>query len=234
MPLSKEGIHTVNARDPKDLNVLFLSKKDNAYARRAADFVRRNFPQHLVFEGGRKDPLPEEVLNWKGDLLISFISSWIYPDRLLKNAALAAINFHPGSPEYPGTGCTNFAIYNGETEYGITCHHMNASVDSGNIILVKRFPVNAADTVYAVTQRCYRLIEESFYELMELIRRGQPLPVTNEAWKRKPFTRKQLDELCTITPDMSAEEIERRIKATTYKTPWAFTRINGHIFKLQA
>jgi methionyl-tRNA formyltransferase len=156
------------------------------------------------------------------------------PEQLLSNTAMAAINFHPGSPEYPGTGCTNFAIYNGAKEYGVTCHHMNTSVDSGKIITVKRFPLKETDTVYSVTQHCYKLIEENFYEIMKGILKGQPLPVTNEQWKRKPYTRKQLDELCTITPDMTEEEIRKRIKATTYKTPWAFTRIGNHIFKLQA
>lgn len=224
----------MNEKDPKEYNVLFLCKKDNEYAGRATAFVQQHFPVHTVFSGGRKDKLPADVLNWKGDLLISFISPWIYPASLLTSASVAAINFHPGSPEYPGTGCTNFAIYNGEKEYGITCHHMNATVDSGNIIQVKRFPVSEEDTVYGVTQHCYKLIEESFYEMMGLLLSGKPLPVTNEQWKRKPYTRKQLDELCTITPEMSEEEINRRIKATTYKTPWAFTRIGKHIFKLQA
>jgi hypothetical protein len=67
---------------------------------------------------------------------------------------------------------------------------------------------------------------------MNLILNGKPLPESVEKWKRKPFTRKQLDELCTITPDMSEEEIKKRIKATTYKTPWAFTKIGKYIFKL--
>lgn len=221
-------------KNPKDFRVLFLSKKDNEYAQRTSAFVREHFFQPLIFEGGRKDKLPEEVMTWTGDLLISFISSWIYPQQLLSNAAFAAINFHPGSPEYPGTGCTNFAIYNEAKEYGITCHHMKSTVDSGNIIVVKRFPINENDTVYSVTQHCYQLIEKTFYDIMKTILQGQPLPVTNEQWKRKPYTRKQLDELCHITPGMPEDEIQKRIKATTYKTPWAFTKIGNHIFKLQA
>ena len=221
-------------KDPKDLRILFLRKKDNQYAQRAEDFVRRHFQQPLIFAGGRKDQLPAEVLNWKGDLMISFITSWIYPGNLLSNADYAAINFHPGSPEYPGTGCTNFAIYNEVKEYGVTCHHMNAGVDSGKIIEVKRFPVKESDTVYSVTQHCYKLNEEIFYGIMNRILQGEPLPVTDEQCKRKPYTRKQLDELCAITPDMTEVEIKKRIKATTYKTPWAFTKIGKHIFKLQA
>jgi methionyl-tRNA formyltransferase len=223
---------STNTTEPKNYKVLFLRKKDNEYAQRAEDFIKANFQNVLVFSGGRKDKLPENVLNWKGDLMVSFISSWIYPKSLLENATVAAINFHPGSPEYPGTGCTNFAVYEGAKEYGITCHHMKATVDSGNIIQVKRFAIKEEDTVYTVTQQCYKLIEESFYEMMGLILKGQPLPLTNEAWKRKPYTRKQLDELCHIQPGMSEEEINKRIKATTYKTPWAFTKIGNRIFKL--
>lgn len=221
-------------KHPQDFKVLFLCKKDNVFAERAADYIRKNFNDPMVFAGTRKDPLPPEVLQWKGDLLISFISSWIIPVNLLNNASFAAINFHPGSPEYPGTGCTNFALYNGEKEYGVTCHHMKAVVDTGNIIAVRRFPLQADDTVYEVTQHCYQLIEELFYEIMQCIQNGQPLPASKENWSRKPYTRKQLDELCEIKPGMSEEEIERRIRATTYKYPWAFTRIGNRIFKLQS
>lgn len=220
-------------KQPKDLRVLFLCKNDNPYAQRAAEYLEANFSDVLIFQGNRKDPLPQHVLQWKGDLLISFISSWIIPGDLLNNARLAAINFHPGSPEYPGTGCTNFAIYNGEIEYGVTAHHMKQQVDTGNIIDVKRFPISASDSVYDVTQQCYRLIEESFYEVMELILHDQPLPLSTEQWKRKPYTRKQLDALCEIRPDMPPDEIDRRIRATTYRHPWAFTRIGNYVFKLQ-
>lgn len=221
-------------KNPKDFKVLLLRKKDNEYAARAEEYVRKHFINYQIFEGGRKDKLSTEVLNWQGDLMISFISSWIYPEALLKNASFAAINFHPGSPDYPGTGCTNFAFYEGAKEYGITCHHMNASVDAGKIIAVKKFSIKEKDTVYSATQNCYQLIEETFYELMDCILQGRALPVSDEKWTKKPYTRKQLDELCHIRPDMTKEEIEKRIKATTYKTPWAFTKIGDHIFKLQA
>jgi methionyl-tRNA formyltransferase len=222
------------SRHPQEFRVLFLGKKDNLFAERAADYITRHFRHPLIFFGTRHDKLPDEVLNWKGDIIISFISSWIIPATLLDNASLAAINFHPGSPEYPGTGCTNFAIYNGEKEYGVTCHYMKATVDTGNIIAVKRFALTEADTVFGVTQKCYGLIEELFYEIMDCILQGKPLPSSPEKWKRKPYTRKELDALCYISPDMPQDEIEKRIRATTYKGPWAFTRIGNKIFKLQS
>ena len=224
----------MKTKHPQSLRILFLGKKDNPFAGRAADYVRKHFKDPFIFIGDRRDKLPEEVLSWTGDILISFIGSWIIPESLLQNISIAAINFHPGSPEYPGTGCTNFAIYNGETEYGVTCHYMKASVDCGNIIAVKRFPITKDDTVFGVTQQCYQLIEIMFYEMMDAVLQGKDLPSSTETWKRKPYTRKELNELCYISPDMSAEEMEKRIKATTYRWPWAYTKIGNRTFILQS
>ena len=224
----------MKTKHPKPFRVLFLGKKDNLFAERAADFIRKHFQHPLIFIGDRHDKLSPEVLNWQGDLLISFIGSWIIPDTLLEQAAYAAINFHPGSPEYPGTGCTNFAIYNGEKEYGVTCHYMKATVDTGNIIAVKRFPLTNEDTVFGVTQQCYQLIESVFYEIMDCILQGNPMPASSEQWKRKPYTRKELNDLCYIRHDMTKEEVEKRIRATTYRWPWAFTKIADRIFILQS
>lgn len=146
---------------------------------------------------------------------------------MLESTGIAAINWHPGTPQYPGIGCTNFAIYNGESEFGITCHHMLAQVDAGNIIEVKRFPVKENDTVYSLTQKCYSLILPSFYRIVEKIFAHDPMPVSEEKWTRKPFTRKELDALTRITEDMEEEEIEKRIKATTFDRPWAFVEVKG-------
>ena len=104
---------------------------------------------------------------------------------------MAALNFHPGPPEYPGIGCTNFAVYDGANEFGITCHHMLSKVDTGDIIAVKRFPVFESDTVFTITQRCYSYIINLFYEIFYLLMNGKALPVSEEQWKRKPYLRKE-------------------------------------------
>jgi methionyl-tRNA formyltransferase len=144
---------------------------------------------------------------------------------------MAAINFHPGPPEYPGIGCTNFAIYNNADVFGITCHHMEAKVDTGDIVAVKRFPVFENDTVYSITQRCYSEILYTFYELLYLLMNGENLPASTEKWLRQPYLRKELNELCRLTTDMDREEIERRIKATTYLQPWAYLEVDEQIYK---
>jgi methionyl-tRNA formyltransferase len=207
------------------LKILFIGKADDHCSKMAADFLKTHFPNARIVYSKRDLPMPGDLMEWEGDLLISYLAQWIIPGRLLSKATMSAINFHTGSPDYPGIGCTNFAIYNGEKEFGITCHHMLERVDSGDIIAVRRFPVFEKETVFSMTQRCYAEIWHLFYELMSGLLQGKPLPLSQEKWTRKPYTRKQLNELCELTPDMSAEEKARRIRATTYGDKvWAYIR----------
>lgn len=197
------------------MTILFLSKP-KPFSEDAAELIKRHFNEAEVVFGNVNDPLPEYLLTKKFDYVISYISPWIVPKQILDNTEIAAINFHPGPPEYPGIGCTNFAIYNGETEFGITVHNMNEKADTGDIIIVERFPIFANDTVYSLTQRCYAYIYVSLIKLLPLILSSKPLPESDTCWKREPYTRKELNALCKITKDMSEDEIRRRIKATTY------------------
>ena len=206
-----------------DLKILFIGKADNFFAEVAAEFISQHFKNSTIVFSKRGEPFPEKLMQWQGDILVSYLAQWIIPGELITNASHAAINLHPGPPEYPGIGCTNFAVYNEEKEFGITCHHMLARVDSGPIIAVKRFPVFETDSVYSLTQRCYIEIVHLFFELMSGLLKGKPFPHSAEIWKRKPFKRKQLDELCQLRDDMSESEIQKRIKATTYGDKvWAY------------
>jgi len=214
--------------------ILFLGKKENEFTQQAAVYLQENCAYSTVFVADRNEVLPDYVLQWEGDYIISFISSWILPAELLAKAKIAAINFHPGSPEYPGTGCTNFAIYNNESTYGVTCHHMQTSVDTGNIIRVTRFEVDKDETVFSITQKCYTHLLQQFIEIFKVIANGETLPIADETWKRKAYTRKDLNALCEIKIDMPEEEIERRIKASTYQKAWAFIKVGKRVFTLQS
>lgn len=215
------------------MSVLFFGKmRDDYYCEKAIDFLTANVPESTIVLAAPGESFPEDFHNWNGDYVISYLSPWIIPEYLLKRAKIACINFHPGTPEYPGTGCTNFAIYNEEPIYGVMCHHMAKKVDSGKIIAVKRFPMFSTDSVYSLTQRCYAHMLTLFYDIVSMIIKGETLPVSNETWTRKSFRLSELNELKRITPDMSAEEIRRRVRAVTFPGyPGAYVEIGGERFE---
>ena len=217
------------------MNILILGKdRDDFYFQKALDFISQNFKDYTVVLAKQGEKLPQKVAAWQGDYLISYLCPWVIPAKLLDSVKVASINFHPGPPDYPGSGCTNFALYNEEKEYGVTCHHMAAEVDSGSIIAVKKFPILESDSVYSVTQRCYAYMLVLFYEIMSCIKLRQPLPESKEKWTRKAYRYKDLQKLKRIDPDMDDEEIKRRIRAVTYPGyGGAFIEINGERFEYQ-
>ncbi len=212
-------------------NCLFFGKEGDKFCALAEEYLKQVLPDTTFFIGKRGEPFPAKALDWEGNYIISYLAPWIIPKQLLSKAKKASINFHPGPPEYPGIGCTNFAIYNNEEEYGITCHHMEPSVDTGKIIAVRRFPIEKSETVYSLTQKCYSYIHSLFYDISTFIINGRMLPFCQEEWKRKPYTRSQLNDLCRIDYSMSAEEIKKRIHAVDFPgAPGAILELHGFRF----
>jgi methionyl-tRNA formyltransferase len=199
------------------MRILFIGKdREDIYFEQAKAFIVQNFPELEILLAAPGSRLPDAYTDWKGDYLISYLCPWVIPAKLINNLSKGAINFHPGPPQYPGSGCTNFAIYHEVAEYGVTCHYMSEKVDSGKIIAVRRFPVSAEDSVYAVTQRCYEHMLALFLEILSMIKDGRPLPDAGEQWSRNAYRLKDFHALRKITSDMDETEIRRRIRAAAY------------------
>lgn len=212
------------------MRILFLGKRGHWATEKAVEFLQTMPAKITLCTGARGDPMPEEAVYFNGDMIVSFSSPWIVPASM-RSRATWSINFHPGSPEYPGIGCTNFALYEGAETFGATCHHMADPVDSGPIIAVSRVPVFETDTVKILTDRTYFAMFGLFVSVMTEAFAG-PLPVSQETWTRKAFTRRQLDELCRCTPDMPADEIARRVRATVFPGyQGAYVEIGGQRFE---
>lgn len=215
-----------------------LSKKNNIFCDFAKAILLSYFSEKetITISGVVNTSIDEGLCMYKPDYIISFLSPWVIPKTLLNSAKIAAINFHPGSPDYPGTGCYNFAIYEKAIKYGITCHHMNEKVDTGDIIKVRYFDMAPNESVESLKLKSMNHMLLCFTEIIEMIYNNQDLPASQEKWKRKAFTRKQLDELCQIDLKNDDEnEINLKIRATYYpgaKGP--YVRINNNNFILQA
>ena len=71
-----------------------------------------------------------------------------------------------------------------------------------------------------------------FFEILDYIIKSNKLPECNEKWTKAPFTRKQLEELCVIIPNMSEKEVKRGIKATQFPgIPRAYIKL--YIYKFE-
>ena len=129
------------------MKILFFAKAGHWATEQCLEKLKQTGADFVLFKGARNDPFPE-INSIEGiDYVMSFSSQWIIPESVLSLARYASLNFHPGSPEYPGIGCTNFALYERETAFGVTCHHMHSKVDTGPIVKVNRFDIYENDSV---------------------------------------------------------------------------------------
>lgn len=217
-----------------NLRVLMFSKKDNAFCNYAEAILKSYFSENefLSVRGHTDDHFDDKLYLCRPEYTISFVSPWIIPQRLLDATQKAAINFHPGSPDYPGIGCYNFALYDENNRYGVTVHHMEEKVDSGQIIMTSYFNVSPYESVETLKLKAMNHLLYCFEKIMQCISKNEPLPKSNEKWRRKPFTRKEMLELFKINiPEVDENEIKKKIRAAKYPgAPGAFIEVSGHKF----
>ena len=222
-------------RPAAGMKVILLTKPDDrgdrAEATIRAIFANSSFViEVLRIEFGKKKPLEHD---FQCDWLISYVCPWVIPQRVLQQAR-HNVNFHPGPPDYPGTGCYNFALYNGETQYGVTAHEMKPKVDSGTIYAVRRFPILPDDSVDTLQDRADGIMFGLFEETLRKIAGGtNPVAADPpEQWHptKKATTSKDLDRLRVIPLDADDYEVARRARAMAhrrYPTGGACVELHG-------
>ena len=95
------------------------------------------------------------------DIIISVLYDKLFTHQELANKR--CYNFHPGIlPDYRGSGAYSWAIINEETEFGITLHHIDEGIDTGDIIEIQRFQIEPNDTSYTLHSRGAKITIDMF------------------------------------------------------------------------
>lgn len=202
-------------RRPRGVPRILLLTKQDRFSRLAHEIARGELGEILVCEGQIGDPEPPMLSSHTPDVLISFLSPWIVRKATLDRCGVA-INFHPGSADYPGTGCYNFALYEEAAEFGTVCHHMLPNVDTGAIIMERRFSVPPDATVESLKLLTMETMIDMFRDIVSGIAAGEPLPASGIQWSRRPFTRREMEALKVCCHSMPDAEVARRVRASVY------------------
>ncbi len=201
------------------MKILFFGQEGCSYSSDAFDYLQKLGYEITVFwSKERNEKIPQEILSWKGDYLFCFYSYAIIPQTLLDRVNVA-INFHPSSPEHPGSGMINWAIYNKSKQFGVTAHLINDKIDGGRILKVKRFNILDNDDIESLMSRTKFYYIILFYEIIqdllidnksidELLEIGK-----DEKWNGEPRKIKQVDKMSLIDINIEREELDMRIKS---------------------
>jgi natural product biosynthesis luciferase-like monooxygenase protein len=124
--------------------------------------VAENPSDWRKFEGG---PRP--------DILLNVAALRILPQDLVELPRIAAVNFHDGPlPRYAGLFGPNWAILNGEREFGVCWHEMRKptsdapNFDSGPILAEEAVSILDGESVWSLDVRCFEAGVRSFSRLL--------------------------------------------------------------------
>ena len=92
------------------------------------------------------------------DIIFSIYYRKILPKSVLQLPKLGCINIHPSLlPKYRGPIPTAWAIEKGETSFGITIHHMDEGIDTGDILVQEKYSIGNDETGYELYTRAMHL-----------------------------------------------------------------------------
>ena len=187
----------------------------------------------------RGEPLPDKVLNWSGDYIFSYRCYWLIPEKVINKAKFLAINFHPATPLFPGSGSYCWAIYKSSKEYGVTIHIMNEKFDSGKILEVYRFPIFEGMKVSQLIEKTYKFSLDCFEKYINSLKLKSDneisclkQSISKYKWLDKPKKISDLKEMRLINTNMSNNEIKLRIKAFHFDDYPICLDYYGYKFKL--
>jgi methionyl-tRNA formyltransferase len=192
-----------------------LIQVEKSYSATIMGMVKQEYPNiHIVLINELSELIALPFSTLKKSRLISFSSPNIVPAKILSLLGHGAYNFHPGPPSRPGWGAIEKAIYDQDRAFGTTLHIMNEYVDSGPIIAINLFPippnVKRQDLVNLAFQNLLNLFLQHIKELVESDEDLIELPIE---WGHKKFTKADYSAYCTISEDITKEELELRIRA---------------------
>jgi phosphoribosylglycinamide formyltransferase-1 len=107
------------------------------------------------------------------DLLVLAGFLWLVPPALLDTFSGRIVNIHPALlPRYGGKGMYGSHVHkavvaSGDTESGISIHHVNQEYDEGSIIFQAKCEVSEGDSPEVLAARIHALEYEHFPKVVE-------------------------------------------------------------------
>jgi methionyl-tRNA formyltransferase len=163
-----------------------------------------------------------ELRGLKPDLMVVVAYGQILPQSILDLPKFGCLNVHTSLlPKYRGAAPIQWAIADGEPETGVTIMRMDAGLDTGPVLSVRRTPILPADDSQSLHDRLAQLGAELLVETMPAYVAGKIAPQPQPA-EGSTYAAKIKKEDGKIDWHQPAAQIWNRLRAFT---PWpgAFT-----------
>jgi methionyl-tRNA formyltransferase len=165
-----------------------------------------------------------QICAWRPEVIVVMAYGQILPKTVLEIPTLACLNLHASIlPRHRGAAPIQAALVAGDRETGITVIHMDAGLDTGDILLQKRLEILPNDTGGSLHDRLAELAPSALLEALAKISRPNAPRIPQDP-AQATYSPKLSREAGRVDWNEPAELIERKIRAFN---PWpgAFTEI---------
>jgi methionyl-tRNA formyltransferase len=158
--------------------------------------------------------------------VLSFLFWKRIREPLLSLARIGCLNFHPAPlPDLRGLGGYNVAILEGRAEWGVSCHFVDETFDTGDLVEVIRFPIDQrAETAFSLDLRSQERLLQLFERVMGKALAGEELPREPQGEGRY-VDRAEFESLRLVHP---GDDLDRKLRAFWYPPhPGAVLEFDG-------
>lgn len=167
-----------------------------------------------------------ELERLEPELLLSVAYDRILRSPLLALPAMGAVNFHAGKlPWYRGRNVVNWAIINGEEEIGLTAHHIDEGIDTGDILLQETVPIRWTDTYAEVLAAVVRAMPDLVSRTVAGLAAGTLTPTPQAGPGTYYGGRRAGDEW--LDWSWSSRDLYNKVRGITRPAPGARTVAGG-------
>ncbi len=191
--------------------------------------IARKYNLNLMDYDGLMNSIESNNINF--DLAVSYVYWKILKKPLIQTPSLGILNFHPAPlPDLRGTGGFNVAILENHSSFGVTAHYLDEGIDTGPIIEVDRFAINAKiETAQSLEKKSHERMVELYKKILTRVKE-EGLLSSQKLEGGKYVSRDDMEEMKRIKP---GDDIDAKIRAFWFP-PYdgAFIEIDGGRFTL--
>ena len=179
----------------------------------------------------RDDAVVEELRSLAPDVIAVVAYGKILPQRVLEIPKYGCINIHASIlPKLRGSGPVQWAILNGEKETGVTAMYMAAEMDAGDIIEIRKTPIEPYENAQSLLDRLAGIGAELLCDTLRAVQAGTVTRTPQNA-SEATFAPMLTKALCPIDWTMTMRRITDQVRGLD---PWpvATAELGGTRFKI--
>ena len=161
-------------------------------------------------------------------LFLSVYYTQLFRGRLMEVIQGGALNFHPSLlPRHRGNAPLIWAIVEGDRMTGLSVHHIDAGVDTGNVIVQRKLAIHEQDTGFVLHRKMANLVRATAAELIRDFLAGKPVPPGQEQTGHASAHSVRDPRVNHLVWSDSRERIRNIVRALAPPLPGAFSLVEG-------